>query len=348
MMKGIRKITPYIPGKQPNFADMIKINTNENAFPPSPKVKEALAHFSTNQLKLYSSLTNESLTTALAEKFQLKPKNFLIGNGSDEVLAFCFLAFFNSDFPVLFPDITYGFYKVWGELFHIPFEEIPLDADFQIDFSDYNRKNGGIILTNPNAPTGDYHTLSEMKDFLKKHSDEIVVVDEAYIDFGGESLAPLVNEFDNLIVVQTFSKAAALAGLRVGYAVGNAELISILNAIKSSFNPYSVDILSEKLATAAVKDEEYYKKINAEICQTREYFTEELAKLGFQTVPSKANFILTTHPERSMKKLFEELTNQHIFVRYFDKPQRLASFLRITIGTREEMEVVLNAIKKLS
>ncbi|MDR0847189.1 MAG: aminotransferase class I/II-fold pyridoxal phosphate-dependent enzyme [Lactobacillales bacterium] len=346
-MKGIRKISPYVPGEQPNYPDMIKINTNENAYPPSPRVLELLAGFGKSvDLRRYSSLDQGNLRSALSHKYGLKPDNFIVGNGSDEILAFAFLSFFNSSEPVLFPDITYGFYKVWCDLFKIPFEEIALAEDFSISLEDYARPNGGIIIANPNAPTSLYHSADAMKDFLVEHSDSIVIVDEAYVNFGGVSLAPLVNDFDNLVVIHTLSKSESLAGLRVGYAVANPALIEVLGAVKSSFNPYSVDSLAEKLATIAVEDAGYYEAINFNIIKTREEFRASLAELGFETLESKTNFVLTTHPQYDMNALFESLQKDHIFVRHFDKPERLNNYLRITIGTDEEMQKVIENIKK--
>jgi histidinol-phosphate aminotransferase len=346
-MKGIRKIAPYIPGEQPKFPDMIKINTNENAFAPSPKVQDALDSFRANDLRLYPSITNDSLRVTLANTYGLDKENFIVGNGSDEILAFCFMAFFNSEYPVLFPNITYGFYKVWANLFGILFEEIPIHDDFFIHLDDYPQKNGGIVLANPNATVGTYIAPSEMKDFLSTQKDSIVLVDEAYVQFGGESLLPFVREFDNLVVIRTLSKDTALAGLRVGYAAANPDLIRIVQTIKNSFNPYSVDAISEKLAVAALKDQEYMHEKAAKICDVRETFCKNLSELGFITVQSKANFVLTTHPNYSMTLLFDELAKEHIFVRRFDTPPILSNFLRITIGTSEEMDRVVEAIRRL-
>jgi histidinol-phosphate aminotransferase len=345
-MKGIRKIAPYVPGMQPTFPDMIKINTNENAYPPSPLIAEALEKFEADTLKRYSSLEVNDVREQLAENYNLKKENFLIGNGSDEILAWCFLAFFNSNAPVLFPDITYGFYKVWADLFHIPFEEIPLDENFEIDFTDYEKENGGIIIANPNAPTGIYKDFDVMRKFIHEHDDSIVIVDEAYVHFGGQTLAPLIDECDNLVIVHTLSKSVSLAGLRVGFAIASTELIEVLGAIKSSFNPYSVDRLAETIAAAALADMPYYHVVNENIQLTRDEFVDELAELGFKTLPSKANLILTTHENISMEKLYNDLADEHIFVRYFSSPERLANYLRISIGTSEEMERVLEVIKE--
>ncbi|MGC6769934.1 histidinol-phosphate transaminase [Enterococcus sp. LJL51] len=343
-MKGIRKIAPYIPGNQPNYPNMIKINTNENPYPPSPKVEKALKEFKVEDLKRYSSLDNQLLKNALADKHQLLPEQLIIGNGSDEVLAFCFLAFFNSSESILFPDITYGFYKVWADLFHIPFKELPLTTDFHIDFSDYNQPNGGIVIANPNAPTGLFKSSEAVRTLLKKHPDVIVIIDEAYAEFAEETMLPLLDEFSNLIIVRTLSKSQSLAGLRIGYAIGDPRYIAVMESVKSSFNPYSVDLLAEKLAAAAVEDTSYYQKINEEICKTREWFVSKLATFGFQSLDSQTNFVLTTHKTIDVPALYHFLEEQNIFVRYFAKPARLKKYLRISIGTREEMEKTAAAI----
>ncbi|MHC5227644.1 histidinol-phosphate transaminase [Enterococcus sp. LJL99] len=344
-MKGIRKITPYVPGEQPNFPGMVKLNTNENSYPPSPKVSEALTVFNTDRLKLYSSLTNQSLKEALAIELGVDTQQLIIGNGSDEVLAFCFLAFFNSSDPILFPDITYGFYRVWADLFKIPFQEIPLTDTFKIDFSDYSKKNGGIIIANPNAPTGIYKENSEIEQLLQQHPDVIVIIDEAYIDFAEKSSIELLDNYPNLVIVRTFSKSRSLAGLRVGYAIGNPEFIQVVESIKSSFNPYSVDILAENLAAAATKDLNYYQEITTKICTTRDWFSQEISKIGFLSLPSKTNFILTTHPDLNMEELYKFLEKETIFVRYFGSVPRLQNYLRISIGTQTEMEKVSDALK---
>ncbi|WP_086347463.1 histidinol-phosphate transaminase [Candidatus Enterococcus clewellii] len=343
-MKGIRKIAPYVPGVQPNSHNMIKINTNENPYPPSPKVAEALKSFDSNQLKRYSSLDNLSLKMALAEKYGVSPEQLMIGNGSDEVLAFSFLAFFNSEDPILFPDITYGFYKVWADLFHIPFKELPLNEAFEIDLQDYEQLNGGLVIANPNAPTGLFKTVEEIRLFLKKQTDVIVIIDEAYVEFAEDSVLSLLDDHPNLIIVRTLSKSQSLAGLRIGYAIGAPEYIAILESIKSSFNPYSVDTLAEALAAAAVKDHTYYKKITDEICETRDWFSQQLQTLGFESLPSQTNFVLSTHYKLDMEQLYQFLASKNIFVRYFSKPERLNKYLRISIGTKKEMKKVLEAI----
>lgn len=339
-MKGIRKITPYVPGEQPNYSDMIKLNTNENPYPPSPKVKAALNNFDTEQLKRYSSINNPDVKSALATKHGLSPKHFIIGNGSDEVLAFCFLAFFNSSDPLLFPDITYGFYKVWADLFHIPYRELPLNEQFAIDLKDYTQTNGGIIIANPNAPTGLFKPIAEIKQLLEMNPDVIVIIDEAYIDFATESAVSLLDNYPNLVIVRTLSKSSSLAGLRVGYAIGNPIYIQVVESIKSSFNPYSVDMLAECLAVAALEDDTYYTKITNKICETRNWFTTSISNLGFQALSSQTNFILLTHPDIVITELYHYLESQDVFVRYFSTIDRLKNYLRVSIGTQEEMEKV--------
>ncbi|WP_430601729.1 histidinol-phosphate transaminase [Enterococcus sp. DIV0724b] len=339
-MKGIRKITPYVPGEQPNYSDMIKLNTNENPYPPSPKVTEVLRNFDAEHLKRYSSIDNFSLKKALGIKHGLSPEHFLIGNGSDEVLAFCFLAFFNSSDPILFPDITYGFYKVWADLFQIPFKELALNSHFEIAVENYNQPNGGIIIANPNAPTGLFKPLVEIEHLLKENQEVIVIIDEAYIDFAGQSAIKLLDKYPNLIIIRTFSKSSSLAGLRVGYAIGNPKYIQIAESIKSSFNPYSVDMLAENLAVAAVEDKKYYEEITKDICATRDWFTKIIEQSGFRSLVSKTNFVLLTHPDLVIEELYHYLETHDIFVRYFPKIERLNNYLRVSMGTREEMEKV--------
>lgn len=339
-MKGIRNITPYSSGEQPDYPDMIKLNTNENPYPPSPKVAEILKNFDTDRLKRYSSTDNFSLKKALGVKHGLSSEHFLISNGSDEALAFCFLAFFNSSDPILFPDITYGFYKVWSDLFQVPFKELPLNSQFEINLEEYTQPNGGIIIANPNAPTGLFKPLSEIESLLKVNQDVMVIIDEAYIDFVGTSAVSLLEKYPNLIIIQTFSKSSSLAGLRVGYAIGNPKYIQIADRIKASFNPYSVDTLAENLATAAVEDQKYYEKITTKICKTRDWFIEKITTLGFLPLASKTNFVLLTHPDLMMDDLYHFLETQDVFVRYFPKIERLKKQLRVSIGTQDDMETV--------
>lgn len=344
-MKGIRQITPYVPGEQSNNPNIIKLNTNENPYPPSKKVEQALRGFKSEELKRYSSIDNLALKKALALKHQLEPENFIIGNGSDEILAFCFLAFFNSTDPILFPDITYGFYKIWADLFKIPFKEIPLNVNFEINLADYFQTNGGILFANPNAPTGLIQPLVEIKRLLQKNQDVIVIVDEAYIDFGGESAVSLLDTFANLIIIRTFSKSSSLAGLRIGYAIGHPTYINVAESIKAAFNPYSVDSIAESLATAAVEDSDYYADISRKICTTRDWFAEQLKTIGFTCLSSKANFLLITHHSLEAEQLYQFLLSHDVYVRYFPEIDRLKNYLRISVGTQKEMAQVFLLIE---
>jgi histidinol-phosphate aminotransferase len=347
-MKGLRQIAPYVAGAQPQEKQMIKINTNENAFPPSPNVFKALAAFDAQDLRKYSALANNDLRDNLAERLGVDREQLIVGNGSDDILALAFLSFFNSADAVLFPDITYGFYRVWADLFRIPFEEVPLSEGFEIKTSDYlGRQNGGIVLANPNAPTGIYKNLAELEAIVAANQDVVVVIDEAYIAFGGESALPLLKKYDNVFIIRTFSKDAALAGLRVGYGIGSAKLLAVINAVKNSYNPYSVDLIAESLATAAVKDAAYYHKINAEIAATRDWFAAELQALGFDVLPSQANFVLTKPTGIGARELFEFLQAKKIYVRYFGAQARLSDYLRISIGTQAEMVWVVQVIGDL-
>lgn len=347
MIRGLRQIEPYVAGTQPAEKDIIKLNTNENAYGVSPRVRKALSAFKADDLRRYSTLDQAKLGAALAENLGVRPEQLIIANGSDDVLSIAFLAFFNNPEPVLFPDLTYGFYKVWADLYQVPYEEIPLADDFTIKTEDYLRDNGGIILTNPNAPTGIYKSLAEIETILKANPETVVVVDEAYINFGGQSALSLLKDYDNLVIIRTFSKDAALAGLRVGYAIANPELIAVMTAVKHSINPYSVDLLAEALATAAVEDWDYYKDNAQKIEQTRDWFSQQLQALDFEVLPSKTNFVLTKPAGISAKDLFEGLQSRKIYVRYFPKVKRIKDYLRISIGKAEEMEKVIETIKEL-
>ncbi len=346
MIRGLRQIEPYRAGAQPRQLDIIKLNTNENAYGASSKVKEALAGFSADQLRRYSSLDQDSLRQALSRQLGVDASQLIIGNGSDDILSIAFLTFFNNPEPILFPDLTYGFYKVWADLYQIPYQEVPLAADFTIKTEDYQRPNGGIILTNPNAPTGIYKPLAEIEDILKSNRDVAVIVDEAYINFGGQTALSLLEKYDHLVLVRTFSKDASLAGLRVGYAVASPRLIASMNAVKHSINPYSVDLLAERLATAAVEDWEHYERNCRRIAETRDWFRQALIELGFMVLPSATNFVLAKPQGISSRSLFEKLEARGIFVRYFPNVKRIEDFLRISIGSREEMEECLSAIKE--
>lgn len=343
--ENIRAIAPYVPGEQPQNTNVIKLNTNESPYAPSPAINEAIKKYNNNNLRLYPSFVCKDLKLALMEKYPVSENELFLGNGSDEVLALCFMTFFNSKKPVLFPDITYSFYDVWCNLYNIPYKRLSLDDNFKFIKEDYYGENGGIVIANPNAPTSIYMELSDIEDIIKNNKDVIIIVDEAYIDFGGKSAVDLIHKYDNLVIVQTYSKSRALAGIRVGYAMADTELISALEAVKNSFNSYTLNSLSQVIATASAKDKDYFNKCVNKIISTREWTIKELAKLGFETLPSKANFIFTTNKNISAEKLFNYLKEKNIFVRYFNKP-RISEYLRITIGTMEQMEALINAIKE--
>lgn len=339
----IRKVTPYTPGEQPKEANIIKLNTNENPYPPSPKVMEALKNI--DRLRMYPDPAVTELVQAIADYKGLKKEQVFVGVGSDDVLAMCFMTYFNSDKPILFPDITYSFYDVWAELFRVPFEVQPLQEDFTINPEDYKKPNGGIIFPNPNAPTGLEMPLNTVEEIIKANPDVIVIVDEAYVDFGGTSAQALLDRYDNLIVVQTFSKSRSMAGMRIGYAMGSAELIKALNDVKYSFNSYTMNQPSIVLGKASIEDDVYFQKTCADIIETREWFKGEMKNLGFRFPDSKANFIFAKHESVPAAEIFEAAKKEHIYVRYFKKP-RIDNYLRITIGTREEMEKFLEFLKK--
>lgn len=340
--KNIRQVVPYVPGEQPKCTSMIKLNTNENPYPPAPGVKEMCSHI--DDLRLYPDPAASLLVNAIAEYKGLDAEQVFVGVGSDDVLAMSFLTFFNGDEPIFFPDITYSFYDVWAELFRVPYKTQPLDENFLIKKEDYYSKNGGVIFPNPNAPTGVLMPLSDIRDILDHNQDVIVIVDEAYIDFGGVSAQSLLNDYENLLIVQTFSKSRSMAGMRIGYAMGSAELIKALNDVKYSFNSYTMNRPSILLGVESIKDEEYFLETTDKIMETREWFKGEMKKLGFSFPDSKANFIFATHETVPAKDIFEAARAQNIFVRYFNK-ERIDNYLRITIGTKEEMEALLSFLK---
>ncbi|AXQ78978.1 histidinol-phosphate transaminase [Streptococcus chenjunshii] len=346
MIRGLRHITPYVPGSQPADKEIIKLNTNENAYAPSPEVADALEAFDSHCLRRYSSLDQDVLRQALAEHLAVAADQIVIGNGSDDVLSMAFLAFFNDSRPILFPDLTYGFYKVWADLYHITYREIPLAADFSLLEEDYMTANGGIVIANPNAPTGLCKSLKEIEAIVKANQDVVVIIDEAYVNFGGETALPLLDKYDNIFIVRTFSKDAALAGLRVGYGVGSPKLIAVIKAVKNALNPYNVDSIAENLAAAAVKSWDYYEQTCQKIIATRERFAEGLEALGFRVLASQTNFVLAEPPRVSAEALFTYLQSQKIFVRYFPNAERLRNYLRISIGTPAEMEKVIQAIQE--
>lgn len=342
----IRKVVPYVPGEQPKKQRMIKLNTNENPYPPAPGVEKAIREFDVDRLRLYPDPKIERLVHAIAKNYHLEDEQVFVGVGSDDVLAMIFMTFFNGKDPILFPDITYSFYDVWADMLRIPYETVPLDENLQIRLDDYKRVNGGVIFPNPNAPTGELISLEKVEEIVSANQDVIVVVDEAYIDFGGESALSLIDKYDNLLVVQTFSKSRSMAGARIGYAMGNKILIKYLNDVKYSFNSYTMDSVTIETGVAAINDKEYFEETRAKIIEVREWTKKELAKLGFVFGDSMSNFIFASHPKYSAEDLFHALRTQDIYVRHFSKPERIKNYLRISIGTKEEMEIFLGFLKE--
>ncbi len=341
----IRKVEPYVPGEQPNISDIIKLNTNENPYPPAPGVKEIIENMDVDRLRLYPDPLCNSLVSVLAEFYGLERNQVFVGVGSDDVLSTAFMTFFNSKKPILFPDITYSFYDVWANVHRIPYEQIPLDESFRICKEDYYKENGGVVIANPNAPTSICEPLTFIEDILKHNQDVVVIVDEAYIDFGGESAIKLINKYENLLVVQTFSKSRSMAGIRIGYCMGNPDLIKAINDVKYSINSYTLNTTSLLAGVEAVKDKDhFYGNIN-KIIGTRDRTKRELERLGFVIADSKANFLFATHPALDCNDLFLWLREQHIYVRHFDTA-RIMNYLRISIGTDEEMDRLIVAIKE--
>ena len=341
----IRKVVPYVPGEQPNEADMVKLNTNENPYPPAPGVQEVLRNMDAERMRLYPDPTVGALVEALADNFGLKKEQVFVGVGSDDVLAMAFMTFFNSDKPILFPDITYSFYDVWADLLRIPYECQPLDENFRIVKEDYYKENGGIVFPNPNAPTGVELPQDAIEDILRHNPDKIVIVDEAYVDFANASALPLIEKYDNILVVQTFSKSRSMAGMRIGYAMGNEQLIKYLNDVKYSFNSYTMNRTAIEMGIASVTDKDYFEDTVEKIKATRAWTGKELKKLGFTFQDSKANFIFASHESVSAQEIFQALRQAHIYVRYFNRPRR-DNYLRITIGTQEEMEKLIAFLEK--
>lgn len=344
--KNIRKVEPYVPGEQPQNK-VIKLNTNENPYPPAPRVLCAMQDMQKQMesLRLYPDPTSDSLVSALAEYYQVEKDQVFVGVGSDDVLSMCFLTFFNSDKPIFFPDITYSFYKVWADLYRIPYECKKVDEDFRIVKEDYYGENGGIIFPNPNAPTSIYENLEFVEDIIRHNQDVIVIVDEAYIDFAGESALKLINKYENLIVTQTFSKARSMAGMRIGYAIGNPVLIKYLNDAKYSFNSYTMNRTSLVYGVEAVRDKAYFEETTRKIVETREWAAEEFARLGFQFPKPSGNFIFVSHPEYDAKEMFEAMKANGIYVRFWGS-ERIEQYMRVTIGTREEMEEMFCFLRK--
>ena len=343
--KNLRNIEPYVPGEQSKDKDIVKINANENPYPPSPKAAEVLKSFDTNKLRFYPSANSTKLKEAIAKYYKVDVSNVFVGNGSDDVLAVAFQSFFNSEKPIVYPDLTYSFYPVWCSLFGIKYKNYPVGDDFRINPEDYKEKNGGVVISNPNAPT----SLGEGLDFVEKilnyNQDSVVIIDEAYVDFGGTSSIPLIDKYENLLVTGTFSKSRSLAGLRIGFAIGSKALIDVMEAVKNSYNSYTVDSLSIEMGAASIEDDEYFKSTCKKVIKTRERVTLELKKLGFDVLDSQTNFIFATHNKHNMKSLFEYLKTQKVFIRYFSLP-RIENYVRITIGTNEEMDIFLDKTKE--
>ncbi|MCR5727661.1 MAG: histidinol-phosphate transaminase [Lachnospiraceae bacterium] len=343
----LRKIAPYVPGEQPkDVSKVIKLNTNENPYPAAPGAEEIACNLRDEKMRLYPPTDAGKLSKAIAKYYGVPEKNTFVGVGSDDVLATAFIACFNSDKPILFPDVTYSFYDVWAELYKIPYKTVPLDDDFKIVKEDYLQENGGIVIANPNAPTSVNLPLKDVEFIIKNNPDSVVIVDEAYVDFGGESAIPLLEKYDNLMVVQTFSKSRSMAGMRIGYAFASDAIIQAMNDVKFSINSYTMNYPAVEMGVAAIDDEEYYKATIAKIVKTREKAKEELKKLGFKVLDSKTNFLFISHERVKALKLFADLKNRGIFVRHWEKP-RIDNYLRVTVGTDAQMKKLYEALREI-
>jgi histidinol-phosphate aminotransferase len=345
--KVVHGLTPYVPGEQPKLANLVKLNTNENPYGPSPKVLEAIRAEATENLRLYPDPDSDKLKAAIAKVHALEVNQVFVGNGSDEVLAHTFHALLKHDAPLLFPDISYSFYPVYCGLYEISYETVPLTEQFEIHLEDYLRPNGGIIFPNPNAPTGIPLALVQIERLLEVNTNSVVVVDEAYVDFGTESAVGLINRFPNLLVTQTLSKARSLAGLRLGYALGHPALIEALTRVKDSFNSYPVDSLASAGAIAAMEDGAYFELTRQKVIATRERLVVAMQNMGFEVLPSGANFIFASHPRQDGAELTSRLRDRSIIVRHFKNPARVAPYLRITIGTDEQTQQLLAALQSI-
>ncbi|ACJ40536.1 MULTISPECIES: histidinol-phosphate transaminase [Acinetobacter] len=344
----VRELEPYVPGEQPKIQNLLKLNTNENPYPPSPKVVEAVQavlHEQADALRLYPDPDATALKQAIAKQQNIDVSQVFVGNGSDEVLAHIFKAFFLQDEPILYPDITYSFYPVYSQFFGTKTKEIPLNESFEIDVRDYTQPNGGVIITNPNAPTSIALSLAEIEQVLQANPDRVVVIDEAYVDFGAESAVSLINRYENLVVCQTTSKSRSLAGLRVGFAIAQSHLIAALEAVKNSFNSYPIDRFAIAAAVASFEDQAYFEEQCQKVITSREKLVRDLTELGFNVLPSKANFIFATHSQHDAGQLAQKLREQGIIVRYFNKP-RINQFLRITVGTDEQNARLVQTLKQ--
>ena len=343
----VRGLTPYVPGEQPKLPNLVKLNTNESPYGPSRRVLDALRAEVGDTLRLYPDPGSDRLRQAIAKRHGVTPDHVFVGNGSDEVLAHVFFGLLKHDRPVLFPDITYSFYPVYCAVYGIASEPVPLGEAFEIRVDDYVRPNGGIVFPNPNAPTGCFVPVREVERLLRANADSVVVVDEAYVDFVGESVVPLVHRYPQLLVTHTLSKSYALAGLRVGYATGHPDLIEALNRVKNSFNSYPLDRFAQAGAVAAIEDQEYFRAMCAKVVATKARLVEELQAVGFQVLPSAANFVFACHPDRDGAELAGQLRRRSIIVRHFPNPPRIAPFLRITIGTDEQCAGLVEALRDI-
>ena len=343
--KNFRQVKPYTPGEQPKSTRVIKLNTNENPYPPSPAAAEVLRSMDPALFRKYPDPDAVLLRDAIAEYYGISRDRVFAGVGSDDVLGMAFLTFFNGSLPVLFPNITYSFYDVWAELFQIPYETQPLDDAFRIVPGDYKKPNGGIVIANPNAPTGIQLPMDALEEIVKANQESVVIVDEAYVDFGAESALPLTEKYENLLVVQTFSKSRAFAGVRIGFAMGHPSLIAALNCVKNSYNSYTLSTPTILLGAAVIRDRAYFEETRAKVIATRERVKSVLSELGFTFGDSKTNFIFAKHPNLDAAEVFQELREEGIFVRYFPK-ERIKDYLRITIGRREEMETLIASLEK--
>lgn len=343
----VQGLTPYVPGEQPKLANLIKLNTNESPYGPSRRVLEALRSEIGDSLRLYPDPASDRLRAAIAKHHGLTPGHVFVGNGSDEVLAHVFLGLLKHDKPVLFPDITYSFYPVYCGLYDIAYEQVALNASFEIAVDDYLKPNGGIVFPNPNAPTGCFVPVTEVERLLRANGESVVVIDEAYVDFGGESVVPLVNRYPQLLVTHTLSKSRALAGLRVGYAIGHPDLIEALNRVKDSFNSYPLDRFAQAGATAAIEDDEYFQAMCRKVIVSKQKLVQDLQSLGFEVLPSAANFVFARLPGRDGGRIAAKLRERSIIVRHFRKPARIAEFMRITVGTDEQCAGLVEALRDI-
>lgn len=343
----VHQLTPYTPGEQPKIQQLIKLNTNENPYGPSHKVIEALKSVADEKLRLYPDPQSEELKTVIAKHYDITASNVFVGNGSDEVLAHVFQAFFKHEQPLLFPNITYSFYPVYCGLYGIEYEQVPLREDFTIDINDFKRKNGGIIFPNPNAPTGIPLRLAQIEQLLKDNIDSVVVVDEAYVDFGTESAISLTKHYPNLLVTQTLSKSRSLAGLRLGFAIGHTDLIEGLVRVKDSFNSYPIDRFASAGAIAAIEDQAYFEETTKKVISTRQKLIEDLHQMGFSTLPSGANFIFTQHSTLTGFEVAEQLRKKDIIIRHFKNPTSIENFIRVTIGSDAQMAVFTTEIQAI-